>query len=102
MEIMKKYMLIIIFVIGFCLNLNAQMSSQGYTGNTDGFFSTDQYNEYDRGNQWAGGMPMLPRVHDSKSDESAKDTPLSSGFLILASMGIGYAVVRRKKKENQY
>lgn len=95
MEIMKKYMLIIIFVIGFCLNLNAQMSSQGYTGNTDGFFSTDQYNEYDRG-EWAGGMPMLPRVHASEFDQSAKDTPLSSGFLILAGMGIGYAVVRRK------
>lgn len=98
---MKKYILIIILAIGFGLSLNAQMLSQCYTSQTDGFFSMDQYDEQGRVGQWAGDMPLLPRVHGSELDHSAKATPLGSGLLVLTSMGIGYTVIRRKKKENQ-
>lgn len=86
---MKRYILIIIFAIGFGLNLNAQ-----YNSLSDGFFSST-YSEY-RENKWVGNMPLLPRTHGSELDYDAEEVPIGSGLLILTGLGLGYATLRRK------
>ena len=92
---MKRYILIMIFAIGFGLNLNAQAQyKQQQSGLSDGFF-TSNYSEY-REDDWAGNMPLLPREHGSDQDYDAEETPIGSGLLILAGLGLGYATLRRK------
>lgn len=64
---------------------------------TDGFFESS-YDEYREDYLEWGTMPLLPRTHGYHYDYDAEDVPIGSACLLLAGMGIGYAVIRRKKK----
>ena len=72
----------------------------GYKTSTDGFFSSS-YVEYREDYLEWGKMPLLPRTHGYHYDYDAEDVPVSSGFLLLAGMGVGYAIVRRRKKNDE-
>lgn len=91
---MKKYILIIL--VGFSLNLNAQgLSLQYCSGQTDGFFSSERYTEY-REEQWAGDMPLLPGMHGSDFDYDANEVPSGTG-LLLTGLGLAYGMRRKMK-----
>lgn len=91
---MKRYILTIAFAIGLGLNLNAQSQQNTFS---DGFFSSN-YSEYREEELEWGKMPLLPGNHGYTCDYDAEKVPLGSGLLILAGMGLGYAM--RKRKEN--
>ena len=62
---------------------------------TDGFFESS-YTEYrEEDDEW-GVMPLLPRTHGYHYDYDAEEVPIGSGWLLLAGMGIGYAIRKRK------
>ena len=86
---MKKYILTIILAVGFGIGLNAQNQSSY----SDGFFSSN-YSEYREGNEF-GIMPILPG-HTTTSDQDADPAPIGSGLLLLAGMGLGYAIKKRR------
>ncbi len=67
---------------------------------SDGFF-TSPYVEYRAEDDEWGVMPLLPQTHGYHYDYPAKVTPIGSGWLLMAGMGVGYALIRRKKKEDQ-
>lgn len=94
---MKKYILTIALAIGFGMNLNAQI---GQSGKSDSFFSSNKYSEY-RDEIAMGTMPLLPG-HNTTFDYDAdpKPTPVGSGLLLLAGMGLAYGVKRKLKDEN--
>ena len=46
----------------------------------------------------SNGMPLLPSAHNQNGNQDA-DAPLGGGILVLAALGAGYAIVRRKKSE---
>lgn len=92
---MKRYILTIALAIGLGLNLNAQSQQRN---SSDGFF-TSSYSEYREEDQEWGTMPLLPGTHGSNFDYSAapaEPAPIGSGLLILTSLGLGYASLRRK------
>lgn len=96
---MKKYILSMIFAVGFGMNLCAQIG-QNNSNRSDGFFSSSGYTEYREDVVWEGNMPLLPSTHGYLSDFSAapeEQAPIGSGLLLLAGMGLGYAI---KKKKN--
>lgn len=80
---MKKYIITIIFALGFGMGLNAQ---------SDGFF-TSNYNEHRSGSDEWGTLPTLPSSHGYGLDSNA--APLGSGLLLLGGMAFLYA--KRKK-----
>lgn len=86
---MKKYILTIILAVGFGIGLNAQNQSSY----SDGFFSSN-YSEYREDNDF-GIMPILPG-HTTTSDQDADPAPIGSGLLLLAGMGLGYAIKKRR------
>ena len=90
---MKKYIITLAIAMGFGMNLNAQIG-QFNQGGTDGFFSSGNYTEY-RDDAWATNMPVLPGQHGVDYDFAAEPAPLGSGLLLLAGLGLGYAM--RKK-----
>jgi hypothetical protein len=60
----------------------------------DGFFASN-YTEYrEEVAEW-GKMPMLPGQHGYTYDYAAS-APLGSGLAIMAGLGLGYAMLRRK------
>lgn len=81
-ENMKKYITTIIFALGFGMGLNAQ---------SDGFFT---YNNVDDKRAEWGLEPALPYAHGLEGHQSS--APIGSGLILLAGMGLGYAL--RKKK----
>lgn len=65
---------------------------------TDGFFNSNyvEYREYS--GEW-GVMPLLPQTHGYHYDYPAwMEVPVGSGWLLLAGMGLGYAIRKRKTK----
>ena len=82
---MKKYIIAIVFAIGFGLNLSAQ---------SDGFFSNSNYSEYREENHEWGNMPVLPTQHGTQWDFAA-EAPLGSGLLLLGGLALAYGL--RKK-----
>lgn len=65
---------------------------------TDGFFHKKQYVKRTNTDEW-GTMPLLPKTHGYHYDYPAHETPVGSGLLLLAGMGLGYAI-RKRKTEN--
>lgn len=86
-----------IIAVGFGMSLSAQQFGKPYSNQTDGFFSSNRYEEYREDNTEWGKMPLLPKTHGYNYDYDAENVPLGSGLLILAGMGIGYAVRKRKE-----
>ena len=86
---MKKVIISIIFALGFGMSLNAQ---------SDGFF-TSSYSEYRENISWdVENMPLLPGSHGYLGDyDCVTPVPLGSGVLILAGLGLTYALRRNKK-----
>ena len=84
---MKKYIMTIIFAIGFGMSLNAQ---------SDGFFNSS-YSEYRDQDDWGQNMPMLPTQHGTKYDFAAEEAPVGSGLLLLAGMGLAYGMRKKSK-----
>ncbi len=64
---------------------------------TDGFFSQDKMSKRATSDDW-GTMPLLPKTHGYHYDYPAQETPVGSGLLLLAGMGLGYAIRKRKMK----
>ena len=85
---MKKLITTIIFALIFGLNLSAQ---------SDGFFSYKNFGEENRTNNEWGTLPTLPSTHGLDFDQSAGNTRLGSGLLLLGGMAVFYA--RRKKSK---
>ena len=65
---------------------------------TDGFFTRSNV-EIRESSEW-GTMPLLPRTHGYHYDYDAEEVPIGSGCLLLLGMGAGYAVAKRRNKEN--
>lgn len=88
---MKKIILAIaLFAIGFGMNVNAQ---------SDGFFASS-YSEYREGGSEIadlfGATPsMIGHGFTIDQDGDIQDTPVGSGLLVLAGLGLAYAI--RKK-----
>ncbi|MBQ4548155.1 MAG: hypothetical protein IJA42_03050 [Bacteroidales bacterium] len=82
---MKKIIISIIFALGFGMSLNAQ---------NDGFFTYSDINDT-RNDSW-GEMPTLPYSHGLDGHVQS-DAPLGSGILVLAGLGLTYALRRNKK-----
>ena len=82
---MKKIYLTLVLVIVMSFNVFAQHS--------DGFFKTndDLYNRMDNPN---GMLNMPSGVLGATNNESA---PLGNGLVILAALGAGYAIKKRKQ-----
>ena len=78
---MKKIVLTIAIVLGIGFGASAQ---------SDAFF-TQSFSEYRNADDDVF-LPALPYAHNSEDHEPA---PLGTGLLLLAGMGIGYAI--RKK-----
>lgn len=98
---MKKYILSMIIAVGFGMSLSAQQFGKPYSNQTDGFFSSNRYEEYREDNVEWGKMPLLPKTHGYNYDYDAEEVPLGSGLLLLAGMGIGYAVRKRKNNDEE-
>lgn len=65
---------------------------------TDGFFESPRVGYRAEDSEW-GVMPLLPQTHGYHYDYPAwVEVPVGSGWLLLAGMGVGYALMRRKKK----
>ena len=84
---MKKYIMTIIFAIGFGMSLNAQ---------SDGFFSYNTIDSNRGGSSEWGAIPTLPSTHGLDFDQNA-NAPVGSGLLLLGGMAVLYA---RRKKSN--
>ena len=67
---------------------------------TDGFFKSPYVEYREEDSEW-GVMPLLPQTHGYHYDYPAKITPIGSGWLLMTGMGIGYALIRRRKKNEQ-
>ena len=79
---MKKIILTIAIVLGIGFGVNAQ---------SDAFF-TQSISEYRNADEVT---PALPYAHDLEYHQPAT-TPLGSGLLVLAGLGLGYATLRKK------
>lgn len=83
---MKKILtLLVALIVSVCVNAQAQTEK-------DGFFSND-FAEF-RSIDGKENLPMLPTVHGLNDHQNA---PLGSGLLILAGLGLGYAITKRKQ-----
>ncbi len=85
---MKKLLIILSLVTTMCLSVNAQNSS-------DGFFSTSTPSaNYRDGAATEGGLFPVAPTQNTFSDQSA--APVGSGLLLLAGMGLAYAMRRKQ------
>ncbi len=85
---MKKLLIILSLVTTMCLSVNAQNSS-------DGFFSTSTPStSYRDGSATEGGFFPVAPTQNTFSDQSA--APVGSGLLLLAGMGLAYAMRRKQ------
>ena len=99
---MKKAIIILAIMMLSCGYSVGQQYGFYEDGNrqasTDGFFSS-AYSEYrEESSDW-GVMPLLPQTHGYHYDYPAHLTPIGSGWLLLAGMGVGYAVRKRKNEK---
>ena len=98
---MKKAIIILAIMMLSCgYSVGQQQgffTNSGAESSTDGFFKSP-YVEYREENSDWGVMPLLPQTHGYHYDYPAKITPIGSGWLLMTGMGIGYALIRRRKK----
>ena len=101
---MKKAIIILAIMMLSCgYSVGQQQgffTNSGAESSTDGFFKSP-YVEYREENSEWGVMPLLPQTHGYHYDYPAKITPIGSGWLLKTGMGIGYALIRRRKKNEQ-
>jgi hypothetical protein len=101
---MKKAIIILAIMMLSCgYSVGQQQgffTNSGAESSTDGFFKSP-YVEYREENSEWGVMPLLPQTHGYHYDYPAKITPIGSGWLLMTGMGIGYALIRRRKKNEQ-
>ena len=84
---MKKIFVIIVILV-MSLRITAQ---------EDAFFNWNA--NYDRGTAPSvAGTPSLPEFNGGNQTAVA---PLGSGLLVLTALGAGYAVARRRRKEDK-
>lgn len=99
---MKKAIIILaIMMLGCGYSVGQQQgffTNSGAGSSTDGFFKSP-YVEYRAEDDDWGVMPLLPQTHGYHYDYPAHETPVGSGLLLLAGMGLGYAI-RKRKTEN--
>lgn len=88
MKNMKKYIILAVLALGFVMSLNAQ---------SDGFFSSS-YSVYRETTAEWGTMPMLPGSHGYEYNYAADEAPLGSGALLLAGLGLAYAMRNKNRK----
>ena len=81
---MKKYIITLVFALGFGMSLNAQ---------SDRFFNYSEGGETNRSNSW-GVEVVLPTAHGLADHQSA-EAPLGSGILLLAGLAFAYGRKRR-------
>lgn len=93
---MKRYIIAIVFALGLVLNVDAQIGQYQQAG-SDAFFEATDMMEYRTDDDQWGTFPFMPNLHNGLEDYSAvPSTPLGSGLLLLAGMGLGYAAFRKK------
>ena len=94
---MKKFLLTISLVTALCFNVNAQIEYNNNTQNTDGFFSTATPSGNFRDGT-AGEGSIFPELPGMGLFYDQYAVPVGSGILLLAGMGIAYAVRKRNEK----
>ena len=82
---MKKLIFAIVMIM--TLSVNASAQKDGFFGWNNNDENTDRY--VDNGQSF-----LLPSAHGETTDQNA---PLGSGLLVLGALGVGYAVIKRKK-----
>ncbi len=85
---MKKLVLTIAIVLGMTFGAVAQNNGGGLfqRGNTPDNASGD-----------GGNSPMLP-AHGQSTNQSASETPVGGGALLLIGFGAAYAMVKKRKE----
>lgn len=89
---MKKFLVTLSIVMTLGFGANAQM--QSVISSSDGFFSSNTTTEENREGE-TGLFPTLPG-RNLTGDQDASPTPIGSGLLILAGLGVAYAARRRE------
>ena len=88
---MKKVIITLSIIAALGLNVNAQNQN---TKSSDGFFSSNTLGSNYRDGD-ATGTPKFP----NKGEYSDQNAPVGSGLLVLAGLGIAYAMKSRKDEE---
>lgn len=88
---MKKLIITLSIVAALGLGANAQI--QNNTQN-DGFFSSSMPSDGYRATTGSEELPLLP-IRNSTANQ---DAPIGGGLLLLAGMGVAYAL--RRKNNN--
>ena len=84
---MKKILFAIVIVLTLGLTANAQSYK-------DSFVDTWENNSRD---SWGSTIDLLLPTGAIGGTENQSGAPLGSGLLVLATLGAGYAVTRKKK-----
>ena len=100
---MKKLMFIILMLLAYSYSATSQNYSYYEDDNenksfSDGFFYQEKVGKRTSSESW-GLMPLLPQTHGYHYDYPAHLTPIGSGWLLLAGMGVGYALRKRKNEK---
>lgn len=83
---MKKILtLLVALIVSVCVNAQTQTEKDGFFSNGFAEFRSIDGKE---------NLPMLPTGHGLNDHQNA---PLGSGLLILAGLGLGYAITKRKQ-----
>ena len=85
---MKKVIITLSIVAALAFNANAQN-----TQSSDGFFSSYTMEDEKR----VGGLPLFPEPGQGQGGD--QNAPVGSGLLVLAGLGIAYAMKSRKDEE---
>ena len=86
---MKRLLITLTIVAGLEMGANAQFNTNKQT---DGFFTSTAQSDGWRADSGTEDLPLLPGA-GFQTDRSA---PVGSGLLLLAGMGLAYAVKRKK------
>lgn len=88
---MKKIIATIAITLGLCFSVSAQYNDVMQYNGIDGFFAKEvgEYHDIDN------FTPALPNDHNLGYHQPAS-VPLGSGVLLLAGLGLGYSVLRKR------
>lgn len=92
---MKKLVLTIAIVLGMTFGVSAQYFDENGQPNGGGLFGKGATPDYSTGESPAG--PMLP-AHGLNTNQSANETPIGSGALLLIGFGAAYAMTKKRNK----
>lgn len=93
---MKRLIIALAILTTLGINVSAQDYGGWSIGKQDGFFSSyTDIGEVDRSSSDFILYPKLPDRYEC-IDQYA---PIGSGWLLLAGMGAGYAILRRRKEK---